>query len=100
MVAQFLRSTTVVLASNESPATICCSTHWLSSMPRSIASMRPHLGHLKEQGHFGATTHSATRADHREPRSTIVTSVCTKSSPLKRSGSPIEIASAYEKQSP
>ena len=38
--------------------------------------------------------------DHREPRSTIVTSVCTKSSPLKRSGSPVEIASAYEKQSP
>ena len=32
--------------------------------------------------------------------STIVTSVCTKSSPLDRSGSPVEIASAYEKQSP
>jgi hypothetical protein len=37
---------------------------------------------------------------HGEPRSTIATSVCTKSSPLKRSGSPVEIASAYEKQSP
>jgi len=36
---------------------------------------------------------------HGEPRSTIATSVCTKSSPLKRSGSPVEIASAYEKQS-
>ena len=43
---------------------------------------------------------ASTRADYREPRSTIVTSVCTKSSPLKRSGSPVEIASAYEKQSP
>ena len=37
---------------------------------------------------------------HPDFRSTVVTSVWTKSSPLKRSGSPVEIASAYEKQSP
>jgi hypothetical protein len=35
-----------------------------------------------------------------KPKSSNVTSVCTKSSPLKRRGSPVEVASAYEKQSP
>ena len=38
--------------------------------------------------------------DYRWARGTALTSVCAKSSPSKRSGSPSTLASAYEKQSP